>query len=177
MPREKLKKDISKKRRPSEYNRFVKKQMDAGKTMSQAADAWKKQKTILNEEKSANTKIKESRPIEKALIQNLIELQKIHTDLALKFDKLSKEISSILALFEMTARSFAKSMPVGEIEKDKDFLEKIDKLLEQNKTLAKGLMLMEDRLKERVYGGPPHRSLEQEDSGAMIPGKRPLPRF
>jgi len=36
--------------------------------------------------------------------------------------------------------------------KDHEFLQKIDKLLEQNKVLAKGLTLMEQKLRERMYG-------------------------
>ncbi|RMD67997.1 hypothetical protein D6817_00005 [Candidatus Pacearchaeota archaeon] len=86
----------------------------------------------------------------KILIQNLVELQKINVDLSAKFDKLAKEISHLLALFEIAAKNFAKSMPVSEYEKDKEFLEKIDKLLEQNRTIAKGLMLMEERLREKL---------------------------
>src|SRR3989344_5069589 len=97
-------------------------------------------------------KSRSSSELEETLIKNLVELQKIHTGLAEKFDKLAKEISELLALFELTARSFAKHAPIGEYEKDKEFLEKIDKLLDQNKTLAKGIMLMEERLRERMYG-------------------------
>src|SRR3990167_4261338 len=94
-------------------------------------------------------------PLERTLIENIVELQKVHTDLAEKFDKLAKEISSLLALFEVTARSFTKQNPLGEYEKDKEFLEKIDRLLDQNKTIAKGLTLMEDRMRARIYGAPP----------------------
>jgi len=134
--------------------------------------------------------------LEETLIRNLVSLQKVHTNLAEKFDKLTKEISQLLALFELTARNFAKHAPIGEYEKDKDFLEKIDKLLDQNKTLAKGLMLMEERLKERVYGEapepahhqrqppqppqPPQRAQQvkpEDPFETSIASKRPLPRF
>jgi chaperonin cofactor prefoldin len=103
------------------------------------------------------------------LAKNLVELQKINTDLAEKFDKLTKEISQLLALFEVTARNFAKQAPIGEYEKDKDFLNKIDRLLDQNKVLAKGLTMMEERLRERMYG-PGHQE-PRPTSG------RPLPKF
>ncbi|MFH1425381.1 MAG: hypothetical protein ABIG28_01460 [archaeon] len=114
--------------------------------------------------------------LETTLVQNIIELQKVHTDMAEKFDKLSREISHLLALFETTARTFAKNAPVGEYEKDKDFLMKIDKLLDQNKTLAKGLTLMEERLRERMYGSNSPVQEEQFKS-SISQGKRPLPRF
>src|SRR3989344_3772287 len=55
----KTQKSVSKKRRPSEYNRFVKKQMDAGKTMSQAAAFWKEHKKE-NPEVMKETKLVES---------------------------------------------------------------------------------------------------------------------
>lgn len=117
-------------------------------------------------------KSKDPDSLEKTLVKNLVELQKINLDLTEKFDKLATEISHLLALFEVTARNFAKNAPAGDYEKDKDFLEKIDKLLDQNKTLAKGLTLMEERLRERMYGGaPPRRGAKPEAPS------RPLPRF
>jgi hypothetical protein len=128
--------------------------------------------------------------IEKSLVENLIELQKVHTDLAEKFDKLTKQIADLLALFEMTARSFATHPGVQASEKDKEFLEKIDKLLEQNKTIARGLTLMEERVRERVYGGHPthehfnnpvqqsHRDMEEEKLQPSISNtNKPLPKF
>jgi DNA-binding ferritin-like protein len=81
-----------------------------------------------------------------------VDLQKVHTNLAEKFDKLADQISGLLALFEMTARSFATHPQIQMAEKDKEFLEKIDKLPEQNKTIAKGLTLMEQKVREKVYG-------------------------
>ena len=95
-----------------------------------------------------------SSPLEQTIIRNLVEIQRVHVDLAEKFDKLAKEISQLLGLFEITAKRFSSHAALGEYEKDKEFLEKIDTLLDQNKTLAKGLTLMEERLRERVYGSP-----------------------
>ncbi|MEK6825436.1 MAG: hypothetical protein AABY00_01480 [Nanoarchaeota archaeon] len=88
------------------------------------------------------------------LIENLISLQKVHTDLAEKFNNLSDQIANLLGLFEMAARSFARNPVNQATEKDKEFLEKIDKMLDQNKVLAKGLMMMEERMRERLYGSP-----------------------
>lgn len=117
-----------------------------------------------------------SKSLEKQILENLVELQKVHTDLAEKFNKLSREISGLLTLFEVTAKNFAKNLPKGEAEKDKEFLEKIDKLLDQNKTIAKGLTLMEERMKERVYGGSPQKETEQMQP-SINARPRPLPRF
>lgn len=96
------------------------------------------------------------REIEHAILKNLVELQKVNVSMAEKFDQLTKETSQLLALFELTARNFAKNVPqTEEYTRDKEFLEKIDKLLDQNKTLAKGLTLMEERLRERMYSPAP----------------------
>ena len=91
------------------------------------------------------------------LIENFVRLQKAITNLSIKFDSLSDNISKLLQLFEISARSFAEKLETGkslDIEKDKEFLEKLDRLLDQNKVIAKGLTLMEEKIRERVYGTP-----------------------
>ncbi len=127
------------------------------------------------------TKI-ETEKLQEKLIENLVELQKVHTDMAEKFDKLTGQITNLLTLFEMAARSFAEHPANQGTEKDKEFLDKIDKLLDQNKTIAKGLTLMEDRLKERVYGAPnmPQRQMPAQDKNDEYESSslnRPLPKF
>ncbi len=123
--------------------------------------------------------------IEDKLIDNFIKLQRIHTDLAEKFDKLSKEISGLLALFELAARNMSKQTKVSEA--DKEFLDKIDKLLDQNKTIAKGLTIMEEQLKRKVHTGEDIQEERQMEKApaeeppseytASIKSNRPLPRF
>jgi len=98
------------------------------------------------------TKRSTPKKIEDKLLENLIELQKVHTNLAQKFDKLSDQIAGLLGLFEMAARSFANQPHIKTANRDKEFLEKIDTLLDQNKTLAKGLTLMEQKMREKIYG-------------------------
>lgn len=90
--------------------------------------------------------------LEEQTISSLVELQRVHVNLAEKFEKLSTQIENLLALFELAARNFAKQPSMQNTEKDKEFLDKIDKLLDQNKLLAKGLSLMEEKMRERVYG-------------------------
>jgi len=94
------------------------------------------------------------------LIENFVSLQKAVTNLATKFDDLSDNITKLLQLFEISAKSFADKLASGvpDVEKDREFLEKLNKLLDQNKTIAKGLTLMEEKLRERLYGGHPAAS-------------------
>ncbi len=138
--------------------------------------------------------------IEDKILENLIELQKVHTGIAEKFDKLTKEISNLLALFELAARNFSKNPAVKVGESDKEFLDKIDKLLEQNKTIAKGLTLMEEQMRKKLYSEPHNLSkdseikerseevvggnpaqqdslITEEYSPSMKFNNRPLPRF
>jgi hypothetical protein len=103
---------------------------------------------------------KSKEKLEEKVIQNLVTLQKVHVNLAEKFESLSNQISNLLALFEMSARTFANQPHAQRTERDKEFLDKIDKLLDQNKVLAKGLTLMEEKMKERLYG-PGARTLNR----------------
>jgi len=102
--------------------------------------------------KKKTNKRKKSEKLEDRILQNLIELQKVNINLADKFESLSEQISNLLALFETSARSFAKQPHLDITKKDKEFLEKIDALLAQNKTIAKGLTLMEQKMREKLYG-------------------------
>jgi len=117
--------------------------------------------------------------LQQKLIENMVELQKVESNLAERFDKLSTQISSLLGLFETAAKSFA-SHPASPIaEKDKDFLDKIDKLLDQNKTIAKGLTLIEEKVRERMYGFGQQENYipEEKESLPQPPINKPLPRF
>jgi len=87
--------------------------------------------------------------IEESLIENSVKLQKVLANLAFKFDSLGDQISKLLELFEIAAKSFVKKEEEG-TGADKDLLIKIDTLLEQNKTLAKGLALMEEKVRHRM---------------------------
>ncbi len=96
-------------------------------------------------------KIMSKAELEQALIDNFVNLQKVLTNLSVKFDELSNNMSKMLQLFEISAKSFAEKYS-GEItpgETDKEFLQKLDSLLEQNKVISKGIMLMEEKIRER----------------------------
>jgi len=111
---------------------------------------------------SATTKKLTKAELDKTLIENFVNLQKVLTNLAVKFESLSDQISKLLQLFEISAKSFTEKHAGGDKEKDKEFLNKLDTLLDQNKTIAKGLTLMEEKLRERIYGSGPRRSLGME---------------
>jgi len=87
--------------------------------------------------------------IDQALIDNFVNLQKVLTNLTVKFDELSGNISKLLQLFELSAKSFADK-PLKQSDVDGEFLKKLDSLLDQNKVISKGIMLMEDKIRTRA---------------------------
>jgi len=87
---------------------------------------------------------------EKIFIENFINLQHAMTNLSIKFSELSQNISNLLGVFEEAAKTLAKS----EKQVDGQIVNKIDSLLEQNKTIAKGLVLMEDQFKRQARFSP-----------------------
>ena len=122
------------------------------KKVKKASSAKKKAVKKTAKKTSAANAPKVGSKLEKTLIENLVQLQKVQTDMAVKFDKLSKQISNLLSLFESAARSFSEHPAIKAGEKDKEFLEKINQLMQQNRELAKGLSVMGETVKERVYG-------------------------
>jgi DNA replication initiation complex subunit (GINS family) len=113
------------------------------------------------QKKATNTEL------EKLLIENFVSLQSSFSKMAVKVDRLSDNISRLLDLFEKSAREFIGSQ--GTITKEeKEFIEKLDKLIEQNKIIAKGLTLMEEKIREKVSG---NESYAKKDYNLNIPEK------
>jgi len=123
-------------------------------------------------EKEEKKKISKNE-MDQALLNNFINLQKVLTNLTLKFEGLSTNIEKLLQLFEISAKNFAENIStpnsINQKESDKDFLNKLDSLLDQNKTISKGILMMEERVRNRM--NPP-----QQESRFRTPFKpKPLP--
>jgi hypothetical protein len=112
-------------------------------------------KTIVKEnvpEKTVyhNTSYNRNPEIENILVDNFVSLQKVMAHLSGKFDELATQISKLLQLFEVSAKALAEKD--FDIEKNNrenaKILEKIENVLEQNKTIARGLTLMHDKINE-----------------------------
>lgn len=87
--------------------------------------------------------------VEKVLIENFVSLQKVMTNMAVKFDNLSNQISKLLELFEISAKTLAeKDYETKDREEAKKIAEKLDNLLDQNKVIAKGIALLHERNSE-----------------------------
>ena len=114
--------------------------------------------------------------INQALIDNFINLQKVLTNLSIKFEDLSTNMSKLLQLFEISAKSFTEKFSEKEEKpelnkNDKQLLNKLDSLLDQNKTIARGILLMENRIKQRA------NPQQNEPNRFEFSKSRPLPRF
>ncbi len=92
------------------------------------------------------------------LIENFVGLQKAMTNLSMKFGELSDNISKLLQVFELAAKNVAED---GAID-GKEVARKLETLIEQNKTIAQGLVLLESK-----FGG----------QRALPTGPKPLPRI
>jgi len=84
------------------------------------------------------------------LIENSAALQSVLTDVAAELKALSSQISELLALFKEASKSIADEKASEEVERTeiKSLDEKIGGLMEQNKTVAKGILLMETAMRE-----------------------------
>ena len=79
------------------------------------------------------------------LIENNAILQSKIADLVISVNTLSKSVSSLVNLFTKAADLIEK----GEI-KEPALAEKLNSLLEQNKSIARGLIMLEQYVKEKA---------------------------
>jgi len=114
-------------------------------------------------------KIKKS--TEKLLIENFIVLQRVLTNMSVKFESLSKEMSSMLNLFESSAKAFNEKLEKGEIgNENKELEDKLNIILDQNKKIENALKRIEKNA-FKSSSAPTARSTEPK------PRPKPLPRF
>jgi len=127
--------------------------------------------------KSSGEKRMTAKEREELLIENFVGLQHAMTNMSVKFGGLSDNISRLLQIFEESAKNFVS----GGKPDDAEMLSKIDSLLNQNKTIAKGLVLMEGTLRSRNENVVPANVVPVNAAPVNVPprmsasGPRPLP--
>ncbi len=138
------------------------------------------------ESQSAVKKSKSSAPAPKGyertihlLVENNVTLQRKLIGLTESIDELNKKTGRLLHLIELASEEFTKEgheeMPrfasgkgrVGAGGRD-NLIEKLDGLIQQNRTIARGLLLLEKYVREKT--GVREGREEREDV-------RPLPEF
>lgn len=87
----------------------------------------------------------------KLMLENSIALQKVLTNLAVSLDRLSKDMEKMLDLFKEASKAMGEEKALGEVDMDREnkLISRLDNLIEQNRTIAKGLVLLESSIKEK----------------------------
>ncbi len=87
----------------------------------------------------------------KMLVDNSVALQKGVTEMALSMNKLTKELSQLVELFKEASKSIASEKLDETVKKEElsSIKGKMDELLDQNKTIAKGIILLEGATKPK----------------------------
>ncbi len=125
---------------------------------------------MLKKESMSKNKELKDRQIDKILVENFVSLQKVMTNLSVKFDELSNNISKLLELFELSAAALAKkdinfTKPIDE---DK-IMNKLNNILEQNKIIARGMALMGESREPEQATQPAMPQFKQSPSHGISP--------
>lgn len=108
------------------------------------------------------------------LIENFVSLQKVMTNLAVKFDSLSGQITKLLDLFELSAKAFAeKNYSIKDSEESQKTVEKLNTLLDQNKIIAKGIALLHEK---EMYENPLNNYSPTQERESIPSYAKPLTR-
>ena len=132
----------------------------------------KKEEDIEKKSKPLNQGSQEGIKVEKVLIENFVSLQHVMANLAVKFDDLSGQISKLLELFEISAKTLAEKGAMGEDKADRKVAERLDNLLEQNKIIARGIALLHERNSPEQYTISP-----QPIQRTQYPIQQPMQKF
>jgi DNA integrity scanning protein DisA with diadenylate cyclase activity len=87
----------------------------------------------------------------RSLAENNLALQKKNIELITSMNNLTKRMDKMLNVFEEASRHI---MEVGEDKRIIELAEKLERLLEQNKTIASGLLMLERYVRERAASTP-----------------------
>ena len=128
-----VKKAIAKSKKNTSKKKTIEKKPVTKKTTKKPVT--KKKTVVKNPQKSYET----------LLLENFISLQKVMTNLSIKFSELSQNISKMLFVFEEAAKNLSSSEKVM----NEQFGKKVENLVEQNKTITKNLSLMDERVRRQ----------------------------
>lgn len=109
------------------------------------------------------------------LIENFVSLQKAMTHLSLKFETLSDNLSRFLEVLEKSAKGYL-SKASSKDELSPEISKQVEYLIDQNKALAEGLLLIDDTLRKKDSKGEVEGSTKRTPSNQRIRSK-PLPRL
>jgi len=117
----------------------------------------------IQEVKPKEISVKREDNLAKQLIETGVKVQSKTVDLISEMDKLTKRVDKLLGLFEEASKH------VGEAETTEqrinELTNKLESLLEQNKSIARGLILLEKYVRGKTEFTRPSGEKVQEYSG------------
>lgn len=106
-----------------------------------------------------------AREREELLIENFVGLQRAMINLSMKFENLSDNMSKLLNVFEVSARDYMVNKGRTSPEVDKDLLNRINMLIDQNKNIMNGIRSIDDKTKKQETNKTP---------GVPVPQMNPM---
>ena len=90
-----------------------------------------------------------SDPLLDELIKHNVALEKVMLELLESMNKMTSRVDRMLSLFEEAAKNIEKAEKLEE----PDLVKKLDSLVEQNKIIARGLLLIEKFVRDKTPSG------------------------
>lgn len=114
----------------------------------------KKKITAKKSKKSVSNKSIEIK-LQPVLVNNFVALQRVMINLSSKFEKLNAQLSKLLDIFEMSAKTLAKKdFKIGQGEDNEKVVNELKELKEQNKIIAKGLTMIHEDEQTQMMAPP-----------------------
>lgn len=115
------------------------------------------------------------------LVDNFVALQKVMITLSSKFDNLQTQLSKLVDLFELSAKSLAKKdFKLEQGQDNHQVLDKLTTLTEQNKLIARGLTLVHESNQQPPLPTPeprlPPAPILQQQAPTLQQQAPPMPK-
>jgi len=104
-------------------------------------------KRVTRRKRAPSMTKKDFESFQEKIVDNFVSMQKVMTNLAEKFDGLTKQLSKLLNLFDESAKALTEkeiNLDIKGSEKEKEIIAKLNSVLDQNKLIAKGLTLIHE---------------------------------
>lgn len=86
---------------------------------------------------------------EEMLIENFVGLQRAMINLSMKFENLSDNMAKLLNVFEISARDYMVNKGKTTPEVDRDIINRINMLLDQNKAIMGSVRSLDEKVKKQ----------------------------
>ena len=144
----------------------TKKSTPQKKTTTKRKSPAKKKTTTRKKSTSTRAKTITKEVVPPILIENFVSLQRVLAELSGKINALTNQTSKLLDLFEQSAKTLMEK-DLNLTGDNKDVVDRLNKLLDQNKVLAQGIALLHEPREEE------HQEPEEQDISPIQPTVMP----